>query len=190
MSAERTGSVSEVLAARRDGIVQEWLARTLQTYPEHTSRFLGREKDRFRNPVGHTMGKALPALFDELLGGMDRTRVMALLDGVVKIRAVQDFTAAQAVAFVFLLKNVVRDELGGATQGGPEAEGLAVLEGRIDEMALLAFDLFMECRERIYQIRAAEAKRRVYLLQRMDGKRPFAAGLPFPAEQDEAGSGE
>jgi hypothetical protein len=44
---------------------------------------------------------------------------------------------------------------------------LAVVEGRIDQMALLAFDLFMRCRERIYEIKENEAKRRTALLERM-----------------------
>jgi hypothetical protein len=178
MRDEGGRALGEVLTARKRAIVQAWLARTLQTYPEHTSRFLGRERDRFRNPVGHTFQEVLPALFDALVGDMDVARVAPLLDALVRIRAVQDFTPGQGVAFLFLLKAVVRDELGGATQGGAEAGALAALEGRIDDMALLAFDLFMKCRERIYQIRADEAKRRVYLPERMDGKRPSHAGLP------------
>ncbi len=36
-------------------------------------------------------------------------------------------------------------------------------------MALLGFDLFMRCRERIYEIKANEAKRRLYVLERMYG---------------------
>jgi hypothetical protein len=38
-------------------------------------------------------------------------------------------------------------------------------------MALLAFDLYMKCREKIYEIKAEEAKRRVYLLERVSLKR-------------------
>ncbi len=189
MDGEDARALGEVLAARKDAIVGEWLAHTLQAYPEHTSRFLGRESDRFRNPVGYTLKQALPALFDELLGDMDAARIAPLLDGIVRIRAVQDFTAAQAVAFVFLLKKVVREELRSEVQGGPAGEDLAALEGRIDEMALLAFDLFMKCRERIYQIRADEAKRRVYLLDRMEGKRPSAAGPPSPGRERGVASG-
>ena len=177
MSGEGALSLVEAVAARREAIVQEWLARTLQSYPEHTARFLGREKDRFRNPVGHTLKEALPALFDALLGGMGAAKVAPLLDGIVRIRAVQDFTAAQAVAFVFLLKRVVRGELGNEVQGGLAGEELEALEARIDEMALLAFDLFMTCRERIYQIRADEAKRRVYLQERMGGVKPTASSV-------------
>jgi len=141
----------EALTAKRRAIVDEWLARTLEAYPEHTASFLARGEDPFSNPVGHAFKEAFPVLVDELLGGMDLARIAPLLDQVVKIRAVQDFTPSQAVAFVFLLKKVIREEL--------KSDGLAAVEDRIDEMALLAFDLYLKCRERIYAIKVNESTR-------------------------------
>jgi len=165
------------LAARKDAIVRAWLARTLETYPEGTARFLDKERDPFRNPVGQGLKEALPALFDELLGAMDPGRLAPLLDGIVRIRAVQDFSPSQAVAFVFLLKQVIRHELrrpphpalspSGGEDEGEGAMDLGALDGRIDEMALLAFDLFMRCREQMFAIKAGEARRRTSLLERM-----------------------
>lgn len=169
MKAEGAPPLMEALAAKKSAIVQEWLARTLQTYPEHTSRFLAHEKDPFRNPVGHSLKAALPLLFDELLGEMNASRITPVLDGVVRIRAVQDFTAGQAVAFIFLLKRVIREELIREIQGGADGEALAAVEGRIDEMALLAFDLFIQCRERLYEIKAHEVRRRFEVLLKRHG---------------------
>lgn len=195
----------EALAARKSAIVRAWLARTLQSYPGNTSRFLAQEKDPFRNPVGHTLKEALPVLLDQLLWGMDTDRVTPALDSIVRIRAVQDFSAGQAVAFVFLLKPVIREvlhfpphpplspgtryplgEVGGEDkgEGANQLEALAVLERRIDEMALLAFDLFMGCRERIYEIKANEARRRLEVLLR----RSSAKGRN--GETENGGSGE
>ncbi|MDP3001478.1 MAG: RsbRD N-terminal domain-containing protein [Bryobacterales bacterium] len=151
------------LAGERSAVVREWFERTLQSYPEQTSGFLRGEKDPFRNPVGHTLRDGLGVLFDELAGEMDQARITAALDAIVRIRAVQDHTASQAVAFLFLLKEVLRDK-------SPAAD-LAMLEKRIDRMALLAFDLYMKCREKIYEIKAEEAKRRVYVLERAGLKR-------------------
>ena len=159
--------VTRILAAKRRAIVAEWLARTLQSYPEHTSRFLLREKDPFCNPVGRTLREGLPVLFDQCVADLDAGVVTSVLDEIVRIRAVQDFTAGQAVAFIFLLKQVIRDALRGEGQRPTEGDDLAVVEGRIDQMALLAFDLFMRCRERIYEIKGNEAKRRTALLERM-----------------------
>ena len=179
----------KALAARKDALVGEWLSRTLEAYPDHTAGLLARDRDPFRNPVGHAFKEAFPALVDELLGEMDAVRITSLLDGIVRIRAVQDFTASRAVAFVFLLKQVIREELNRPTrpslsphpplspsggedkgEGAERAEALADLERRIDEMALLAFDLFMKCREELCAIKLNEARSRTYLLERMQGR--------------------
>jgi hypothetical protein len=188
MKAEGAQPLLEVLTAKKSAIVKQWLARTLQTYPEHTSRFLSQEKDAFRNPVGHALGEALPALFDQLVKGSDTATLSGLLDPILRIRAVQDFSAAQAVAFILALKQVVREALhfpphpplspgyplgaGEDTQrvpgeGANQLEALAILESRIDAMALLAFDLYMRCREQLDEIRANEAKRRLSVWERM-----------------------
>lgn len=191
MKGEGAKPVVEVLRAQKDAIVGEWVARTLRTYPEQTARFLGGEGDRFRNPVGHTLREALPALFDALVEGRDPAGMAPLLDGVVRIRAVQDFTAGQAVAFLFALKPIIRETLQGASCSLRDNEGLAALEARIDEMILLAFDLFMQCRERMYQIRTDEARRRIFLLERMRRPEPSdpGRGIGIPREPDAGGDG-
>jgi hypothetical protein len=155
--------MKEVLAAKKDAIVEKWLLRTFQTYPEQTTRFLLREQDPFRNPVARAFSEVLPALFDELTGEMDAAKVSALLTRVVKIRAVQDFAPSRAVAFVFLLKRVLREEF--ASDNG--CPGLGLLEERIDEMALRAFDLFMKCRQDMCDIKIKEARRRLFVLERL-----------------------
>ncbi len=177
--------LGEILRGKRDAIVGEWLAQTLRSYPEHTGRFLSRERDPFRNPVGAAFQDALPVLFDAVLGGVDTAALTPPLDRLVRIRAVQDFTPGQAIAFLFLLRPLIREAL--RTQGGrgaAEQETLAAVEDRIDAVALLAFDLFMKCRERLYEIRTNEARRRIFLLERR--LRPDACadlgGLEVPLE--------
>lgn len=166
MGAER---LTSALALKKRAIVEAWLARTLQSYPEHTYRFLSQETDPFRNPVGHALAAALPALFDRVIEGVEAARTSDILDPVVRIRAVQDFSAAQAVAFIFLLKRVMRETLGDELRCDPQGEALATIEARIDDIALLAFDLFMKCREQLYEIRANETRRRLFVLDRMRG---------------------
>ena len=66
------------------------------------------------------------------------------------------------------MKKVLREELDQEIKESPAAcEELLTLESRLDEMALRGFDLYMKCREKIYEIRAKEAKNQVSrLLQR------------------------
>jgi len=149
----------EYPAERRGAILEKWLERTLASYPSQTSQFWLHEKDRFRNPVGHTLREGLVVLLDEIAGEMDPAKIRPALEEIVRLRAVQDFTAGQATGFVFLLREILYEELEG---GGPPA-----WQKRIDETALLAFDLFMRCREEIYEIKAREAQRGVYVWERM-----------------------
>lgn len=167
MEIQNTTILASTVAGRKDALVQAWLARVLESYAPQTSRFLAQDSDAFRNPIGHTLQQSLAALLDELLGEMNVERVKPLLDGIVRIRAVQDFTASEAVAFVFALKQVVRDEVRSQGQERGEVDDLAVLDARIDELALLAFDLFMRCREQLYEVKANEARRRVSVLERV-----------------------
>ncbi len=167
MIAEGGEPLWAVLASKRDAIVRAWLAETLRTYAEQTARFLLQETDPFRNPVGHALGQALPALYDALLDRTDAAGIAPLLDGIVRIRAVQDFSPSQAVAFIFRLKPVIRAALQEDTEAMADTDGLASVEARIDEMALLAFDLFVQCREQISEIKASDARRRTFVKDRM-----------------------
>jgi len=157
-----------MLVKNRDAILKEWLARTLQTYPFLSSRFLLEEKDQFRNPVGHALREGLPVLLDEALGEMDMARVESVLSEIMRARAVQNFAASEAVSFILVLRAILR-------QSAPDTD-ISALEDRIDRLALVAFDLYMNCREKTYEIKANEAKRAVYVLERLKNVRvPRAA---------------
>ncbi len=106
-------------------------------------------------------GKAPGASSRAILSGMDQEELRTHLDKIVRIRAVQQLTPAQALSFVFSLRSIVREVI-------PEAEadprfrgGLAELDARIDEVALAAFDLYAARREEVSQLRINEVKRQV-----------------------------
>jgi len=153
------------LAEKKRVITDEWLDLVLRTYPENSSRLLRIESDPFRNPVGQTLKEGLSVLVDEILGGMTLARITPALNGIVRMRAVQDFTAGQAVAFIFLLRDVVRMHL------GEHKALLELAERRIDHLAVEASDLFMACREKMYEIKAEALKRSMYVQTRIDRKR-------------------
>jgi len=162
-------ALTMVPAATRDRFLEEWLAYTLGTYPDETSRFLREQPDRFRNPVGHTLEASLRGLTAELFGGFDRARVTAWLDAVIRLRAVQDFSPADAVGFVALARRAA-DGVTAAESAGVEPGALDVLGTRIDDMVLIAADLLERCREEIHAIGARAARRRVFVLERAQAR--------------------
>lgn len=145
------------LAPKRAAIVRKWFDGLMDTYPAETADFLRNQKDQFANPIGQTTHQSLQTLFDLLVNEFDPEAVRAALDPVIRIRAIQDFTPSQAVGFVFQLKRIVRESLPGLS-----AEALTALDHRIDELGLLAFDIYMRCREQIYDLKANEVKERTF----------------------------
>jgi len=162
--------VVECLAGQREAIVRQWLALTVQGYDPGTSHFLQQDKDGFRNPVGQVLRENLPFLFAALLEDRNPAAYQQNLDAIVRVRAVQDFSASEAVSFIFALKEIVRRELAGQDQRDPHGSGCAAFESRIDAMALAAFDLFMGCREQMYEIKLNEDRRRSHVSEKMAAK--------------------
>lgn len=149
------------LAARKDALLGVWLTRTLASYPSSSRDFLTHEKDSFLNPVGHTLREGLASLLDGLLAARDPTDLVCELEPIVRLRAVQDFTPSQALSFLFLLKDVAREEA--TSLGEPAITEIEILEKRIDALALAVFDLYMKCREEICKIQVNAARRSLFV---------------------------
>jgi len=130
----------------------------MDSYPADASKLLKQDKDRFDNPIGYSVSQEIKAIYEELLSDMHSDKLLSSLDNIIRIRAVQDFTPSQAIAFIFKLKKAVRDELGHEIRSNKIFKELLDFESRIDELALFALDLYVKCREKIHEIRVGEVK--------------------------------
>jgi len=155
------------LSQKKAAILEKWFGLIVGTYPAESQRFLKKQTNRFANPVGHTISKEIEAIYDELCTEINVERVSPFLDRVIRIRAIQDFSPSQAISFIFLLKKVIREVLEDESFEGDMAEELVRLDDKIDHLAMISFDIYMKCREKIYELRANEVKNTTYrLLQR------------------------
>ena len=161
--------LATLLSQNKAAILGRWLAMIFESYPPETAIFLRKEKNRFDNPAGYRISEGLEGLYGALLQEMERDQVLTCLDEIIRIRALQNFTPSQALAFIFLLKIVIREELAEEIRKENLAAELLDLESRIDGLALLGFDVYTKRREKIYEIKADEAKRRVSGLMRKTG---------------------
>lgn len=130
-------------------VEEEWIERTLAAYSAEILPFLSGEHDRFRNPVGQVIRENLTTLAHELLGAMDDRAIAPAIDALVRMRAVQDFSPSAALRFIFDLRPVIAEVCG---------ESPPQIDGRIDELALMAFDCYMACREQIAALREKELR--------------------------------
>jgi hypothetical protein len=151
-----------IIEQRKAAIVKKWFNLTAQTYAPDTAEFLKSKTDPFANPVGGSMLSSLNVLLDQLIHDMDPQTINSFLDPIIRIRAVQNFTPSQATAFVLSLKKALRENLAKELRDLSSIRELFEFESKIDQLSLMAFDIYMQCREKIYQISANETRNRTF----------------------------
>lgn len=153
--------LNEFLSDNRSALVKKWIDAVIDAYPPDAQRFFRKEKNRFANPIGQTIAEEMERLYDGLAGDADKGQTVCSLDSILRIQAVQDLEASRAVSFVFKLKGLVREALRGGHSLNGASEEMAELEGRMDDLALLAFDVYSARRKKIYELRVDEMKRNI-----------------------------
>ncbi|TBV80353.1 MAG: hypothetical protein EYX74_05735 [Desulfobulbaceae bacterium] len=159
--------LARFLEENKGEIQQRWINRVLDGYAADASAIFKREQDRFANPVGystrHTLSAVYSLLFDQPDSEPNMEQIRNELATFVKIRAVQTFTPASAVLFIFDLKTVVRQFVG-------QERNLVVIAAEwerfydiVDRVALVVFDLYMASRERLFQTQINEIKSMNYM---------------------------
>jgi len=159
--------LEELLLARKKPLHQSWFDILLGTYPPETVRQLKKETNQFANPVGHTFFNALGEILDEFLQENRLEKMSPLLDRIIRIRAVQEFNPSNALAFVFLLKRIAREQLAveiGEAKVSPVE--LAEFDEKVDGLVLAAMDVYANCRDTLYEVRIREIKDRTERLLR------------------------
>ena len=154
--------LDKIIEQQKAAILKKWFDLAIQAYEPDTAKFLSNQKDPFGNPVGNNTLKGLQGLLDQLFGEFDPRMVETHLDPIIRIRAVQAFTPSQATAFVFSLKKVLRDTLGTKLHDDQIMNELLAIDAKIDQLCLMAFDIYMACKEKIYQISANETRNRTF----------------------------
>ena len=150
-------TLDNLLLKNKKAILNRWFNLILETYPADTATLLKKEKDPFLNPVRSTIAREIETLFEELLHDMNADRLSASLSAILKIRSIQDFPPSGAAGVVLLLKKAVQEILGSDVQRESILEEWLKFYAKVDELALRAFDVYMDCREKICEIKVNKA---------------------------------
>jgi hypothetical protein len=162
--------LEELLLQRASRILKRWMDLIFDTYPPDAQRFLRKQKDPFANPVGSTLSREIETFYREFIGPAEPEKLAGALDAVIRIRAVQEFSPSGAVGFLLLLKKIIREEtVKEVRENRISQEELLALESRLDNAALAGFDVYMRLKEKVYEIRAREARSQVSGLLRRAG---------------------
>ena len=139
------------------------------TYPFETTGFIRTQRDRFANPVGHATRAAGELIYDAVTGrDVDLDKVHAAVAELIRIRAVQDLKPEQAVGVLYLYKPVLRELL--------LADMLTAgdVQGCLDTLCLMAFNLYLADREQVYAERVAQQRREASQIRRWAARHGMA----------------
>ena len=163
--------IEKRLLRSKKALLRKWFDLLAGAYPAEMSNMLKQQSSQFANPVGHTFKVALGEILDEFLGENSMEAMAPLLDKVIRIRAVQDFSPSSSLAFIFALKTLAREVLEAELASG-EVHGvdLSDFDDKVDGLALFAFDVYMRCRENLFEARMTEVKNRTQRLLKLADK--------------------
>lgn len=156
--------LKSLLKEKKPNILTSWFDVIMESYPTDNTGFFKKNQDRFANPVGHTFNLGVESILEALIEEKDLTEGLPFLNDIIKVRAVQDFTPAKAVDFVFKLKKVVREALKKEIRQDHLEDALLNFESKIDDLALLAFNIYVTCRDQLNQLKVDELKRMTFTL--------------------------
>jgi hypothetical protein len=156
--------IYDILRQRREIIHKEWCKSALDFYSNAAFSNIKKDGDRFGNPLVYTVSTALETILDELFDGTRTAKTDKALEDVVKIRSLQSEIPSKVLDFLFRLKVIIKNQLDNAGSEKTDGEDIERLFSALDELILSAFDIYMGCREKIYEIKSNEIKRRSYKL--------------------------
>ena len=151
-------ALGNILSQIEKAILKRWFDLILETYPAETANLMRKDRNQFTNPVGFTISREIEVLFKGLLEGANSEGFSASLNSIIKLRSVQDLSPSQAVGFIFLLKKAIEETVKKEIQKEMTGDEWLRLQTKIDELALHAFDVYMDCREKICEIRIKKAQ--------------------------------
>ncbi|MDJ0782815.1 MAG: RsbRD N-terminal domain-containing protein [Desulfosarcinaceae bacterium] len=173
--------LDKLLEQHEAAIVGLWVDHVINTYAPDSAHFYKTQKDQFANPVGITFSESLGNLFKALRTGGDRDELSKHLDPVLRIRAIQSFTPAEALAFIIDLKPILRSQFKDALKEKRLSRELVRFEDQIDAMLLIAFDVYSACREKLFELKVSTEREKIY-------KAFLRAGLIADIKAEEPGN--
>jgi len=148
--------IHRLLEKKKTIVLDKWLTIIFDTYPDDTAPFLKNEKDMFANPVGQTITVSVEYILEGLIKGERTDALSVYLERIIRIRAVQHFTAAQAVSFINGLKTIIIGQLKPDISRHNLWDEWEELQGTIDNLTLLSLEIFTRMKEQIESIRTRE----------------------------------
>jgi len=153
-------TLKDLLAEKKQAMLDRWFDRILEDYPPETQALFRENRTPYSNPIGFTLRKGMEGLIGEILQPTNMEKARAILEPVMRVRAVENLPPSQGGKFILPLREVVSEIVREAKRNDLLGQEWLDLNSRIDQLALLGMNLYSECREKVNQLRVKEKEKR------------------------------
>ncbi|MFO7817107.1 MAG: RsbRD N-terminal domain-containing protein [Thermodesulfobacteriota bacterium] len=143
------------LKNKKAQILNLWLQRLCESYPDEGAKFFRQKKSEFSNPVGHNFRVGLENILDELLRDKASENLPQYVDDIVRIRAVQGIKASEAACYPLELLPIIRQVLKKELKDPELVEELFYFQQKLNDLTSLSLDMYVECREYLWSKKAS-----------------------------------
>jgi len=152
-------AIKKILNEKKQQILLKWQSAAFSSYQNHDFLNGNKKTGRFLNPISYVTEKSTREILGCLINDENDMKLFTPLEEICRLRAIQESKPAEALKFIFDLKQIIREELTDENQSNYWAVELWDVDRRIDEIGLLAFDVYSDCRAKICELRINEMKR-------------------------------
>ena len=99
-------------------------------------------------------------------GTIDPDQMQPLLDRIIRVMALRDFSPSQSLRFIPALKIILGEVTARDVKKKGLGEEMAVVDAMVDELLFLGFDIYAACRDKLGEIRLKDEQRRIHTLLR------------------------
>jgi len=149
-------TLKDFIDAKKTVILDRWFDRVLEVYPPDTQSFFRENKSPYSNPIGFTLRKGMEGILDQILRPLTVEEARAILEPVMKVRAVENLPSSGGGDFILPLREVVPEIVREDKREDLLGREWLDLNSRINRLALLGMNLYSECREKVNQLRIKE----------------------------------
>jgi len=151
-------TLAEVLEQKRNLIQSKWTDAVIGSYPTESAKFIVGNKNKFTNPLGYTLENSINIICCNYLNRDIHKECEQAIESMVRLRAVQDFTPTKALGIMFDFKAIVLTEIRDIVDTNDRFDEYLIIETQIDKMIDYALNFYIECRERVNEIKANEVR--------------------------------
>ena len=150
--------LQQFLEQNKETIIAKWIEEIIDTYEPEMIKFLHKENNQFANPVRNTIITSANNIYAAIIDRKQIDKSFPGLEDLIKLRAVQDFSPSHAVLFMFQLKNIINNTVEISDQFEISIKQLIEFNNYLDTLIQIAFDVYTDCRSKIYELRIKEIK--------------------------------